>query len=125
MDRKYVMTGLGYAILGLCLGIYMAASQNHVQHVTHAHIMLVGFVLSFAYGVCHKLWLNNATTGLAKAQFYVHQAGVIVLFLGLFLFYGDFVALEKIDPVLALASITVFAGLVMMKVLFIKSCKSS
>ena len=55
MDRKFVLTGLGYAILGLLLGIYMAASKNHGQLVAHAHIILVGFVVSFVYGVCHKL----------------------------------------------------------------------
>ena len=59
MDRKYILTAFGYAILGLALGIYMAASKNHGQHVTHAHIMLIGFLLSFIYGLCHKLWLNN------------------------------------------------------------------
>jgi hypothetical protein len=29
MDKKFVMTGLGYAILGLALGIFMAATKNH------------------------------------------------------------------------------------------------
>lgn len=55
MDRKFILTAFGYAILGLALGIHMAASKDHGQFVTHAHIMLVGFVLSFIYGLCHKL----------------------------------------------------------------------
>ena len=125
MDRKFVLTALGYAIVGLALGIYMAASKNHGQLVTHAHIMLIGFVVSFIYAVCHKLWLNNSTSKLAITQYYVHQVGTLVVVTGLFLYYGKFVSLEAIDPVLAISSITVFVGMVMMKVLFLKSGKEA
>ena len=121
MDRKFILTSLGYAILGMLLGIVMAASKDHGQMVTHAHIMLVGFVVSFIYGLCHKLWLNNITTKLAVIQYYVHQIGALVLLIALFLYYGKFVTLETIDPVLALSSITVFIGMILMKILFIKA----
>ena len=125
MDKKFVLTSLGYAILGLALGIFMAASKDHGHLVTHAHIMLIGFVVTFIYGLCHKLWLNNITTKLAVAQYYVHQVGSAVILVSLFLYYGKFVTMETIDPVLAIASITVFVGMVMMKVLFIKSMKNA
>jgi len=125
MDKKFVLTGLGYAIIGLALGIFMAASKDHGQLVTHAHIMLIGFVVSFIYGLCHKLWLNNSTSKLAVTQYYVHQVGTLVILIGLFLYYGKFVSIETIDPVLAISSIAVFAGMVMMKVLFIKSLKET
>lgn len=125
MDRKFIMTSLGYAIIGLALGIFMAASKDHGQLVTHAHIMLIGFVVSFIYGLCHKLWLNNTTSTLARAQFYIHQIGTLVILIGLFLYYGKFVSLETIDPVLAISSIAVLIGMILMKVLFIKSGKST
>lgn len=120
MDCKFILTAFGYAILGLVLGIHMAASKDHGQFVTHAHIMLVGFVLSFIYGLCHKLWLDNSQSKLAILQFYVHQCGSLVLLIGLFLLYGQFVALELIDPVLAIASITVFVGVILMKIELIR-----
>ncbi len=125
MDRKYVSTALGYAILGLALGIFMAAFKDHGQLVTHAHIMLLGFVVSFIYGLCHKLWLHNISTRLATVQFYLHQLGSAALLLGLFLLYGDFVAAEVLDPLLAIASIIVLIGLILMKVLFIQSGKAA
>lgn len=125
MDRKFVLTGLGYAIAGLVLGIFMAATHNHGQLVTHAHIMLLGFVVSFAYGVCHKLWLNNATSKPAVIQYYTHQVVTFFLLLGLFLFYGKFVAMETIEPVLSIGSIVVLIGMIMMKVLVIKSFKAA
>ena len=124
MDKKFVLTGLGYAIVGMLLGIVMAASKNHLQHVTHAHIMLLGFVVSFIYGLCHKLWLDNTTSRLSVIQFYLHQAGSFVLFVGLFLYYGDFVSIEVVDPVLAIASLIVLAGMILMKILFIQSTRA-
>ena len=124
MDKKYITTALGYAILGMMLGIYMAASKDHGHMVTHAHIMLIGFVVSFIYGLCHKLWLNNTSSKLATVQFYIHQLGAIGIVVGLFLLYGKHVELETIDPVLAVSSIIVLTGMILMKVMFIKSIKA-
>lgn len=125
MDRKFILTSLGYAIIGLALGIFMAASKDHGHLVTHAHIMLIGFVVSFIYGLCHKLWLNNIISKLSLVQFYIHQVGTLGVVIGLFLYYGKFVTLETIDPVLALFSIAVLIGMILMKVLFIKSTKTA
>ena len=46
MSRRYLVWALCYAAIGMALGIYMAASHNHGELVTHAHVLLVGFVLS-------------------------------------------------------------------------------
>lgn len=121
MDRKFVLTALTYATLGLLLGIVMAASRDHGQLVTHAHIMLVGFVVSFVYALCHKLWLNNTTSTLAKVQFYFHEVGTVSLVTGLYLLYGNIIPLDTIDPFLAASSIVVFIGLILMAVLFMKT----
>lgn len=123
MDRKYILTALGYALLGLALGIYMAASKNHSQLVTHAHIMLVGFVISFAYGIVHKLWINGQFSGLAKAQYYLHQLGTVILVVGLYLLYGALAPEAVVGPVLGIGSILVFVAMVLMKVLYIKASK--
>jgi peptidoglycan/LPS O-acetylase OafA/YrhL len=121
MDRQHISCSLAYATLGLILGIFMAASHDHGQMVTHAHIMLLGFVLSFIYGVMHRLWLHNSRTGLAILQFCLHQIGALVLLLSLFLMYGKILDAQLLEPVLALSSITVLVGLVLMILLFLKS----
>lgn len=120
-DRKFLVWSLCYAIAGMCLGIFMAASHNHTQHVTHAHILLIGFIVSLVYGVIHKLWLGDSTPGLAKVQFMVHQAGAAVISVGLLLLYGNVVPLAQIDPVLAVASLTVLAGALLMLIMVLKS----
>ncbi|HRK57330.1 MAG TPA: hypothetical protein PLQ67_07390, partial [Burkholderiaceae bacterium] len=95
------------------------------QRVTHAYVLLVGFLLSFVYALCHKLWLGNVSGVLANLQFYLHQAGTFFLSVGLFLYYGQFVSLERIDPLLAGASAAVFVGLILMKLLCIKQLRRS
>ncbi|MDX1803681.1 MAG: TonB-dependent receptor [Alcanivorax sp.] len=123
MDRKFMMAGLGYAMLGLILGIYMAASHNHGQLVTHAHIMLIGFVVSVVYALCHKLWLLGGFPRVARTQYYLHQAGTLAVVCGLFLLYGQFAREEVLEPLLAVGSIAVLAGMVMMKFLFIRDTR--
>ena len=121
MDRKFLMTGFGYAIVGLVLGIYMAATHNHGQLVAHAHILLLGFVVSFIYAVCYKLWLPDATGMIGTVQFWTHQLGTLGLVVGLYLLYGGYVSLDKIGPILGIFSVTALVGLLLMKVLLIKN----
>lgn len=121
MDRKFVISAFMYALLGLLLGIYMSASRNHGQYVTHAHIMLAGFLLSFSYGICHKLWLGNPISGLARAQFYIHHIGAIGLLSGLYLMFGGHVPGGVIGPFLGISSIVLLVGFLLMVVQFLKS----
>jgi hypothetical protein len=120
-DRKYLVWALSYAVVGMCLGIFMAASHNHAQHVTHAHIMLVGFVVSLSYGVIHKLWLSERPATLAKIQFIAHHTGAVMMFTGLLLYYGEMVALAQIEPLLSLASISVLSAALLMLVMAVKA----
>lgn len=119
-DRRYLVGSLAYVAVGMALGIFMAASHDHAQHVTHAHILLVGFVVSFIYAVIHKLWLGGQASRLATLQFVAHQAGTLAMVCGLFLLYGSFVPPEKIEPVLATSTIVVFAAALLMIVMALK-----
>jgi hypothetical protein len=103
------------------LGIYMAASQNHGQHVTHAHILLVGFVVAIIYAVIHKLWLGNSGGRLPLVQFIFHQAGALAMAAGLLLLYGGVVPENQIEPLLSAASLSVFAAAVLMTIMAYKS----
>ncbi|MGB5247342.1 MAG: hypothetical protein WBN34_12405 [Woeseia sp.] len=124
MDRKFLMSAFGYAIVGLVLGIYMAATRNHGQLVAHAHIMLLGFVVSFIYAVCYKLWLTASTGGLGATQFWLHQLGTLGLTVGLFVLYGGYMAPQKVGPVLGIFSTSALIGVILMKVLLIKARKT-
>lgn len=113
-DRKYLLCSLGFAALGIMLGIFMAATNNHSEFVTHAHILLVGFVLSFIYGIIHKLWLVQPARAIANFQFALHQLSAITISGGLFLLYGNIVAAPQLEPILGVGSAGVLLGMLLM-----------
>ncbi len=121
LDKRYLVCALLYAAIGMGLGIMMSASHNHAQFVTHAHLMLVGFVVSLLYAIIHKLWLAGGTAGLARAQFYAHQAGAVTMIVGLYLLYGGRVSESRLEPALAGASIAVLCGALLMLLLVAKA----
>ena len=82
--------------------------------VTHAHIMLLGFVTSFIYGVCYKLWIPNPSKKIAIIQFTFHHAGSILMLSGLILIYGKIIPENKIEPVMAISSVAVIFAIILM-----------
>lgn len=114
MSRRYLVWALCYAAIGMGLGIYMAASHDHRQLVTHAHVLLVGFVLSLVYGIIHRLWLGTPRRALTLTQFVMHQLAAILLLTGLFLLYGGKADEETLAPLLGIGSVGVLLGMLLM-----------
>jgi len=114
LDRKFLVWSLSYAAVGLALGIYMGASHNHAQLVTHAHILLIGFVLSLVYGLIHKLWLDKPSRGVANVQFVLHQVAAITLTMALFFLYGSMLPEPTLGPILGIASVGVLLAMLLM-----------
>jgi hypothetical protein len=117
-DRKYLIWALCYAVAGMGLGIYMGESGDHGQFVTHAHILLVGFVTSLIYAVIHRLWLPAPSRSLATIQFILHQAGCLAMFAGLLLLYAHVIA--EPGRLLGPASLAVILGVLLMMVMVLK-----
>jgi hypothetical protein len=113
-DRRFLLCGFAYAIAGMALGIYMAASHNHALFVAHAHILLVGFVVSFIYALIHKLWIVGTHARLAALQFYLHQLAALGMSIGLVLLYGGLMAEPSIAPLLGIASVGVLLAAILM-----------
>ena len=76
-----------YGILGMILGNVMAASQDHGQIATHAHLMLIGWVSFAIFGFFYHQFPQRAATMLAKLHFGVAQISFLVLIIGLYLIY--------------------------------------
>ncbi len=120
-DRIYLIFALSYAAAGMALGIYMGLSGNHGQFVTHAHIMLVGFVTSLIYAVIHRLWLTAPSRALATTQFILHQAGSLAMFAGLLLLYGHAASEQQVGELLGPASLAVILGMLLMLVMVLRA----
>lgn len=113
-DRKFLLCGFAYAVAGMGLGVYMGASENHTLFIAHAHILLVGFVVSFIYALIHKLWLTGSAGRLAGFQFYLHQLATLAMTGGLVLLYGRVIPEATLGPVLGIASVGVLLAMVLM-----------
>lgn len=113
VEKLHVTIGLFYALAGMALGIVMAESGDHTQHVTHAHALLVGFVVSSLYAVFYRLW-GLAQGLLALIQFALHHIGTIVMVGGLYILYGAIMPEDQIGPILGIASVLVIAGMALM-----------
>jgi hypothetical protein len=113
-DRKYLLFSLCYVVVGMSLGIYMAATHNHSQLVAHTHILLVGFVISFIYSTIHKLWLSAPGKAIATVQFVLHHVATVVMFIGLLLLYGNVLPGEQVEPVLATSAVSVLVAALLM-----------
>ena len=114
VDRKFLLCGLFFAIAGLCLGIYMAASRNHSEMPAHAHIMLVGFVFSFIYATIHRLWLPGMKGKLQSIQFILHELGALLLAVGLLLLFSGHGSEDSLAPLLGTGAICVLLAMLTM-----------
>jgi hypothetical protein len=120
-DRPYLIFALAYAAAGMALGIYMGASHNHGQFVTHAHVMLVGFVTSLIYAVIHRLWLPAPSRSLATLQFILHQAGSLAMVVGLYLLAGQILSEDRAGAVMIPATLAVILGVLLMLLMVLKA----
>lgn len=116
--RWHVTFGLAFAILGMALGIYMSVSKNHGQHVTHAHALLLGFVVSVLYAAIYRLWLSATSPRLAAIQTALHQLGTVLIVIGLLVLFSGTVAEDSLGPLLGGGSIAAISSAVLMLYLF-------
>lgn len=122
VEKFHLVIGILYALGGMILGMVMAESGDHTQHVTHAHAMLLGFVVSALYAVFYRLWELKQGL-LALIQFGVHHIGTIIMVIGLYMLYGAMMPEDQIGPILGIASALVVAGMVLMLWFVIRGVK--
>lgn len=70
-----------YFVVGVCLGIYMGASNDHSLSHVHAHINLLGWASLALIGLIYCQFPEIATTRLAKIHFWLHNLGLPFLML--------------------------------------------
>ena len=106
--RLFFTLALAYAVAGMCLGIFMAASHDHGQMPTHAHIMVAGWLMSSVFAFFYHLFPEIGARPLARVHFWIQGLSGVVLVVSLFvLLNGN----EAIEPVTALASVGFLIGM--------------
>lgn len=108
--RLFFILAICYAIAGMALGIHMAASHDHGQMPTHAHIMVAGWLMSAVFAFFYHLFPDIGARGMAKAHFWVQAVSGVVLVVSLFtLLAGN----EAVEPITALASVGFLIGMLL------------
>jgi hypothetical protein len=118
--RIHLTLGLVWLLLGMLLGEHMGRTGDHGQMPTHAHIMLVGGVLSITWAVIYKLFAVK-TGLLAWAQTGLHQIAAAVMIACLYLLYGQLAEEAVVGPILGLSAIAVIVSVLLMLVQTLRS----
>lgn len=79
-----------YVLIGMSLGIYMGASDDHALYPAHAHLNLIGWVTMALYGTFYAL-ARDASPKLGWATFWLNNVAVVVMIpsLALVLKFGE------------------------------------
>ena len=78
LERKFVLTGLVFLLIGMGLGLKMSAAQDFTLAPLHAHLNLLGFVLMTLFGICYKVWPKMQEGILGTVHYVVHTVTVAI-----------------------------------------------
>lgn len=84
MSARFLKIAVFYLLLGIGLGIFMAATHQFENRPVHTHINLAGWaslaIMAFAYKVFPALEKSK----LATTHFWLHNVGLPVMIIGIF-----------------------------------------
>lgn len=83
IDLTFIGGGLLFLVCGMAFGMWMGARENFQLADAHAHLNLLGFVLSTLYGLIHRAYTGLASSRLAWPQCVAHFVGVILFIPGI------------------------------------------
>ena len=108
--RNFFTLAVIYSLVGMTLGLSMAMSHDHSQLPTHAHIMVVGWLMSAVFAVFYHLMPVARASRLATIHFWLAAISSLGMFTGLFVLYGGN---PVIEPVLGVSAMAYFAATVL------------
>jgi cbb3-type cytochrome oxidase subunit 1 len=99
--RGFLISAITYGVLGMLLGLHMGITHNHGQMPTHAHIMVIGWVSFFLFGIYYLQFGKITSRALSLVHFWTAQAAFVALASGLWLIYSG---RNQFEPVAAISS---------------------
>ncbi|MGO4707340.1 hypothetical protein AB4072_16370 [Microvirga sp. 2MCAF38] len=96
-----------FIIVGIAMGIGMAATQDHSIMPAHAHLNLLGWVSLFLFGLYYERRPALDTSRLAFIQVGLWSVGTIVMTIAVAAIHLGYTAA---DPAAAVASLIVLAA---------------
>jgi len=98
------------SVAGMIWGIAMGISEDHSTFPAHAHLILLGWVSLFLFGIYYHLHPSLDTSRLASVQVWIWIAATTVLSIGVALVYSGRTLGE---PIAAGSSLIVLADMLL------------
>lgn len=110
MGLWFIRVAVVYVVIGVIMGFVMGVTKHFEYHDVHAHINLLGWATLALAGVLYTLFPSAGNNTLAKVHFWMHNIGLPIFMLGLYLSVPNN---ESVVPLIATgATITVLAIIV-------------
>ena len=110
VSRNFMLLGSAFLIVGIVLGMYMGGSGDHSLAISHAHINLLGFVLSAVFALTYKAYPAMAAERLASAHFWLHFVGAVMVNLLVFLLLAQIITEAAMVPFAPISEFLVLLG---------------
>ena len=107
MGNRFLRLAVIYVLLGVTLGIVMAASHDYTFKPVHAHLNLLGWASMALFGLWYRSAPAAAETRLAKVHFWLHNIALPIQMTMLAMYVNGN---NSVEPVLALASVVMGIG---------------
>ncbi|KPL59546.1 cytochrome-c oxidase [Rossellomorea vietnamensis] len=121
MGIKLIKISVVYFMIGVCIGLYMSMVHDYTLAPVHVHINLLGWTALTLAGLIYHLFPAVSTTKLAKAHFWLHNVGLPLMMIGLFLFVlGN----EALVPVIATGGVLTTVGILLFGINILKELKA-
>ena len=110
MGNRFLRLAVIYVLIGITMGIVMAASHDYTLRPVHAHVNLLGWASMALFGLWYRSAPAAGETRLAKFHFWIHNIALPIQMATLTMYVYENKAIE---PVLALASIVMGIGFIL------------
>ncbi|MDX1484096.1 MAG: cytochrome-c oxidase [Alphaproteobacteria bacterium] len=115
LASRFLRLSVIYALIGIALGIVIAATRDLSQMPTHAHINLLGFVAMAIYGFFYRLYPAAEAGWMAPAHFWIANLGFVALMACVAAAHGGYELAEegaKVFSLVVIAGMALFAVIV-------------
>jgi hypothetical protein len=93
---RFLTIGILYALLAMCLGVWMGINQEFQNAHLHAHVNLVAGVWFVLFALAYKAYPAAAAARLAAVHFWLANLGAVIFLPGIY------VAMNYDNPLLAI-----------------------
>lgn len=83
MSERFIRIAVIWFGIGVLLGAYMGISHQRLDRQIHVHALLLGWVSCALFALAHRAWPAMQKLRVAAAHFWLHNAGLLLLVIGL------------------------------------------